>query len=1128
MGSVFTNGIARTLLLSLITMFGLGVTYAGENLIEDPSFEMPKEADQFGLVFEKWGGWKYEGDCKFAVGGVSHGGETSCLLIGRSSPKIRIRQEHELEPGRYRVTAFLRGLDIATGVWDATTEFMFNEQYIQLQKNGTFGWTKLTYVGQVNEKNKVAVSFGLMAPGYFWIDDVTLEKVGPNTPLTEKPILGEEEAPIAPPGEIGSEAVQCPECGYRNMPAWKTCYGCGTPLEDKKTVANGPPIKLITSFEGKNPFGNSVIVTEHATDGLKAMRIDRSYADMHVLQDWTGYDYLKADLYTDAKDPLKLYVEIRDTATQGYWTRVNYHTVVPPGRSTLVLPIKQLYVGEKSRPGRMLILNGITRFVLSIGDKPSAPLYVDNIRIERDESAENLRFEGLHAFDFGMGSSPVMEGFTQITPATIYSKGRGYGLKDAKIWRAYDVLQPDPLYQDFLCIESGGLDVDVPNGKYRVFVNMDNPSGFWGEYQIYRKRAIMAQGSEILTETMNFDTLKKKYFRFWNVEDLPTDDTFDKYQREYFQEKIFDVDVTNGLLSLDFKGANWACSVSAVVIYPLARTVEGDRFLEWVENRRRFHFNNYFKRVLHNPTGDPLKPTDVAQQQGYVVFCRDFMKDLYYNDTPFEEEIDKPFEAKAFAGQYESVTVGILPLRDLGSVTVKVSDLVGLGGIIPSDAIEVAYISYRLSRVTMEGTVYTIKPRLIMPTNTVTMPKDVARRFWLTVKTPVDTKPGLYRGQVKISPEQGLACSMPIEFSVRKGSLDSVDIPVGPWGYKIDTPWYGDDPGAKAFNREITLLSLKKMREYGFTMFSGIPTVHYKGFKEGQPILDFSQADEQMQMARDLGFLAVCSYGSGVTGLNAYYQDTDQMKAAGFDDYSAFIKTIYTAIQNHADEHGWLPTYWNLADEPIGDDLKRSIENAAAYRKAFPKGPPFFTGASSFSGSDSNDPHFQLAKSLQVVDWNNHDEEGVHLLHEAGGNWAFYNGGNRWTYGDYLYKAAKQFGMKFRLSWHWNVTAGDPYYALDCREDDYAWCNATPDGRLVPSVEFERRRAGLDDYCHLLTLARLANEKSGSPAGQSAKELIASRLASFRLGQREHDRIFGLDDWQRFRRKVADLIERLR
>ena len=55
------------------------------------------------------------------------------------------------------------------------------------------------------------------------------------------------------------------------------------------------------------------------------------------------------------------------------------------------------------------------------------------------------------------------------------------------------MLQPDPLYQDFLCIEQGGLAVDVPNGRYHIFVNIDNPSGFWGEYQTYRQRSILAE-----------------------------------------------------------------------------------------------------------------------------------------------------------------------------------------------------------------------------------------------------------------------------------------------------------------------------------------------------------------------------------------------------------------------------------------------------------------------------------------------------------------------------------------------------------------------------------------------------------------------------------------------------------
>ena len=1119
--------LALVLLAVLLASISPSRILAAPNLLEDPSFEIPKERDQFGLVFAKWGGWKYEGDCDFAVGRVARTGKHSCLLVGGAGAKIRARQEVELEPGRYRTTAYLRGLDISTGTWNWTTEFMFNDKYIQLEKNGTFGWTRLAYVGEVKEKKKAAVSFGLMAPGYFWIDDVSLEKVGDDVALTEKPLLDKEEAPIAPPGELGPGAVRCPECAYRNMPEWKTCYACGTPLEARKAVASGPPVKPVASLEEKNPFDGGTIVEEHATDGKKALRIDKSYVCMDGPQDWTGYDFLKADLYTDAKDPLELYVEIRDTSTRDYWTRVNYTTVVPPGQSTFILPVKQMYVGEKSRPGRMLILSGVTRLVFSVGDKPPAPLFVDNIRLERDDSARKVLFDGLLAFDLGTGTSPVMEGFTPVTQATIYSKGRGYGLKNAKVWRSFDALQPDPLYQDFICIESGGLAVDVPNGKYRVFMNIDSPSAFWGEYQVYRKRAVLAEGKEAAADTMDFDGFKKKYFRFWNTEDMPADDTFDKYQKPYFHEKTFDVEVTDGQLNLEFQGENWGCSVSAVVIFPVEKAAEGQAFLKYVETKRRFYFDNYFKRILPRPTGDPLDPSAEDKARGYVVFQRDCMKDVNYNDTPFKDEVGKPLAAEAFAGQYEAVTVAVVPLQGLGRATVTVSDLAGPAGTIPAAAVDIGFVSYRISRVTMEGSVYTISPRLIMPSNIAEVPKGVARRFWLTVRTPAAAKPGAYKGRVTIRPEKGAAAEVPLELTVRSGTLDPVDVAAGPWSYTIGTPWYGDDPASAAFNHEMTAKSLRKMREYGFTTFSGIPAVAYKGFKEGKPVLDFTAADAQMKMAKDAGFLAVVSYGSGLS-INMYYQDTDKMKAAGFSDYSEFIKALFGEIQKHADAEGWLPVYWNLGDEPIGDDLRRSAENAEAYRKAFPKGPPYFTAASSFSGKDANDPHFRLSKALHVADWNGHDEDSVNLLHGAGSDWAFYNGGNRWTFGDYMYKAAKQFNMKFRVSWHWNCVAGDPYYALDCREDDYAWCNATPDGQLVPAVHFEQLREGLDDYRHLLTLARLAKEKSGTPAAGAGEELIAGRMAAFKLGQREHDPLFGPEDWKTFRRKVADAIEALR
>lgn len=1105
-----------------------GRVSAQQNLVPDPSFEEPKPKDQFGGVFAKWGGWKYEGDCEFRVGQVAHTGKTSALLFGASQPKIRITQTFKnLEPGRYKITAYIRGVDIGEGVWRQTTEFMFDGKYMPLKKNGTFGWTPLTYVVDVTERKEVlGPSFGLMAPGWFWIDDVALVRVGNDVPVTPEPVLGKEEKPIAPPGDLGPGAVRCAECGYRNMPAWKACYACGAELTATKAVSAGPAVKVVASFEEKSPFQNGQIVAEHATEGQKAWRIDKSYSIWDGKQDWSGYDYLKADVFVAGDRPLELYVEIRDDQTRDYWTRVNYNTLLPPGKSTLVLPLEQLYVGEKSRPGRKVILSAVNKFVLSVGDNPPGPLFVDNIRLERDVETPKVLFPGLFAFDFGPSQGPLMPGFTRIDPSTLYSKGRGYGLKDAQIWRSFDALQPEPLYQDFICIEKGGLAVDVPNGKYHVFVNIDSPSGFWGEYQVYRNRAVLAEGKKVVDDQMTLATFKKKYFRFWDVDDSPADDTFEKYQRPYFTEKEFDVDVADGQLNLEFQGANWACSVSAVVIFPVEKTAEGKRFLDHVTAQRKFFFDNYFHRILHKPTGDPLQPSAEDARRGFVVFTRDYMDDVYYNDTPTAAEVGVPVRGEGFAGEHEPLTVAICPLKDLGPVTVAISDLKGPGKI-PASAVSIGQVSYRLSRVAMDGTVYTIEPRIVLPLGEsgIDVRKGVARRFWLTICPPDDTPPGVYRGTIRITPTTGAVADVPVEYRVYRGTLDEVDVPVGPWGHEINLPWLGEDPATQVWNQTMAKRSMARLRQYGFTTLSGLPQVTYLGMKDGKPQFDFSAGDRQMAAAREAGFkMPVVSY-THFGGLNLYFKDEAAMRAAGFSDYSKFIKTLFSAVQEHAEQAGWLPVYWNLGDEPIGDDLVRAAENAEAYRAAFPKGPPLFTAATSFESGKADDPHFRFGRAVHAANLNVHSEQSVRLLQQAGGGWGFYNGGNRWTYGVYLYKAAKEFDLKFRLSWHWNVVAGDPYYALDCREDDYAWCNTNPRGELLPSVHFERdMREGLDDYRYLLTLARLAEKKSDA----AGKALIAQRMQAFKLGQREHDALFPKSDWRAFRRKVAVEIERLR
>jgi hypothetical protein len=906
------------------------------------------------------------------------------------------------------------------------------------------------------------------------------------------------------------------------------CLWFATTVSHAQTPANS--VQTLAGFEDGTvapfaPSDSATVTRQHATQGTSALRLEKGFVSWNNAQNWTGYDFFKADVFNPSDDPAHLYVEIQDKGTTGYWTRVNYVTVVPPGASTLLVPT-DIYVGEKSRPGRLLDLANITRFVLNIGEAKT-PMYFDNLRLERDLS-DSVQVPGLRAFSFGPGTSPPMRGFTAVTPETQYSPERGYGLRNARLWRAFDVLQPDPLFSRFICIESGGFAVDVPDGKYHVWVNIDNPSGFWGEYQVYRQRTIKANGVQVLNETMNRERFLQKYFRFANSEDRLEENTFDKYQRTIFHPKEFDVEVKGGRLFLEFNGANWANSVSGLVIYPASQSALGQKYLENLSRRRRFYFDNYFKRVAPNGTRDskgaisPFVPTTSEKTAGYVLFARDWMEDVPVNAIPRRAEVSRQLQVFASAGELEPIVFSLHALRSRGEVQVSVSDLVSPAGKIAASSVAPGVVSHRLTRVTSEGTVYTIAPRFVMPRQTANIRAGDTTTFWLTLRVPTTARAGTYKGKITLRFADGKTDALNVQARIFATSLDELDVAVGPWGSTLDVPWYGEDMGD--WNRTMFRKSLAKLREYGCTSFSGIPTLRIRGWKDKVPDIDFSQADWQMADAKAAGFQrVVVNYNGGIQGFNNYFIDEAAMKAAGFDNYVDFLRAVLVPVAEHAKAAGWLPVAFNLCDEPLGDALAPAAQNARAWREAAP--PSLLTtGATSVVSPKPDDPHLPLARALRIANLTLHDEAAVQDIQKAGGEWAYYNDGRRWTFGTYMFKAAQQHDMKFRLSWHWNATAGDPYYALDSREDDYSWCATNANGELIPSIHFERDiREGIDDYRYMLTLSRLLREKPNHRTASTARQLLDLKLASFRLGDRNPGG--ALVEFKTYRLQLAQAIE---
>jgi hypothetical protein len=146
-------------------------------------------------------------------------------------------------------------------------------------------------------------------------------------------------------------------------------------------------------------------------------------------------------------------------------------------------------------------------------------------------------------------------------------------------------------------------------------------------------------------------------------------------------------------------------------------------------------------------------------------------------------------------------------------------------------------------------------------------------------------------------------------------------------------------------------------------------------------------------------------------------------------------------------------------------------------------------------GNDPKNPHYNLVTALPMPSLTIHDEASVKLIMDKGHKFSYYNDGSRWTYGRYMKALAAGYGLAYRVTWHLAALAGDPYYALDTREDDYCFYNTDENMTLVPSMTvLNEIMPGLNDYRYLTTLERLLKEKANSSVAGEARKVYEEQI----------------------------------
>lgn len=894
------------------------------------------------------------------------------------------------------------------------------------------------------------------------------------------------------------------------------CFSC----VDKSSDNEAAYVKLLASFEDgqMTPFTSSessasVVETPFATNGKKALKMTKGKLSWtNINQNWADYDFFMMDACLDGEDPMNITIELLDKDTESYYTTVNYSSVLKPGKNTFKVAL-MTKVESRSRPGRRFQNEAITQVNFSMRGSDAGIVYVDNVRLEKDPPGK-MWFSGLQAFSFGDAGLPLLGGFTRVTQDCNYSASQGYGWKEAQLTIPLDPFQPDNLYRSVIYISKGDFVLDIPNGKYGVFMNIDAPTGYWGEWPVYRNRRVLANGKEVVNDVMNKEKAMARYFRYATIEDLYDENVFDKYVTPHYQEKEFEVEVTDGKLTFSFlndqsqprirssRSDNGSIALSALIIYPANKQKEAKKYLAELKERRRADFDNLHRKVLTVDKNAEPTLNDLQRKRGYVVFSRTVEEDIFPDTKPQTQELTDHVSAVGAAGTVEPITFAIRSYKNLGQIKVTASDFkTDDGKVIPSKAIQVGYISNRLARIDLNGSRYTVRPRYLMNTNETTFPENITRWFWAVFDVPETAGKGVYKGEFTLDFGNGEKGKVTASFDVIfNKALPKMDFPVGPWGMELSLGmWFPDE--MRDMRTKLNRASLEIMRKTGFTTFTGGLNIQPTG--SGKALtLNFGRADTLMDLAKAYGMKAFVNYGSMFTSeangnrLNVYgYPIPTDPKDFGFDSDDAMWKHIVGLIDRHAQEKQWLPVFVSTCDEPHVREHQMTCQALNRIFKKYSTPRLRFAGITSLTETYNRDFGVDFCSAMDVANLNLHDEWAIGILKKANTGFAFYNGGNRWTFGHYMFMLAQKHKILFRVAWHWNINSGNPYFALDGREDDFCWVNTNANGELITSLNFERLRRGIVDYRYMLALKDFVAGNPNHPVAKEAQALIDEVLA---------------------------------
>jgi len=512
--------------------------------------------------------------------------------------------------------------------------------------------------------------------------------------------------------------------------------------------------------------------------------------------------------------------------------------------------------------------------------------------------------------------------------------------------------------------------------------------------------------------------------------------------------------------------------------------------------------------------------TSVENERGYILFSRNYSEMIFHNSVPTEKD---GLKCVSFGspGEYIPLTFSVYPLKDLRSAKVSSSGLSSGKDNIGPENFEARTVWHMPKRTGPH--IFRMNPWLMEKKDTMdilagektlwgAVKAGPTREWWITVKIPEDAKPGLYKGTIEFVPANSAAASVPVEIEVLPIKLAS------PKNFNM---WFFDDPNIRNDN---FVKSLKEHGVYGYDI--GLRNLQVSA--EG---IDFKGFEEDADLALNKGLNG--SFLIYAQPLSHAIADALKTKLHSPVFVSEGRKMIERFNKQVKDKYGEkVEIFYFGIDEPgNSEERRRELTPLIKWLKTIEG----VTVVETLNGPDI----YKLYAQYTDVNWS------YALWPELDRAFLAGNGKrlslNVWIDSGSILHARLEPGLfpwKNNYSalkmWSFNSASGDPLNDLDGGDPD--WCltgpceNDTED--IMPSVNYEAMRKGIDDRRYVVTLEQLIEKAKSNPelAGKAgaAKKLLESFGALIpdtrtKLAALKQD-VITFEKLEAFKREVANKI----